>query len=499
MFANEKAVTTAITGALGGQTDLQVAANALASYAAQQIGEKFGHGEDKNKAAQLASHAILGATLAYLNGGNPAAGGGAAVASEAAADYLTKQYKDNPAYQNDKGEFDANLLPEDVKSSIRDLTSAIGVAVGGTVGDSAFSAQIAGVVGQNAVENNLFGVLTADKKIDKQKNNSYFQALQACKNAQCEKNVITQNALAAMQNVPKVLNVSSSKYKEGEIITNPNDVTGLRYLVVKDGGVMKAKLLPADYQVVFSVNQLNSSRNLVQGGALASVIANTLKSGHDVFAERTLFTNQEITALDRAFAGLEVVGNTLLIGGSVLPKKVSIDSVNISKTSPSFEPEANFSGQVPVRPRDGVTAQGAKQVDTPLGNHLINGEIGGRKNAQVISGGHNVDNFYEILNANNGKVVGEPIQISKGITDIKYQLPNGRVETKTVYDPKVYSDAQMATMANQAAAKAIRNYGVTGETKQVVTINGITFRVPISSYKGKVYIPSAFPINPKSP
>jgi len=65
------AVTTVITGALGGQTDLQVAAHALAPYAAQQIGEKFGHGEDKNKAAQLASHAILGATLAYLNGGNP--------------------------------------------------------------------------------------------------------------------------------------------------------------------------------------------------------------------------------------------------------------------------------------------------------------------------------------------------------------------------------------------------------------------------------------------
>ncbi|MDS7958260.1 hypothetical protein RMB06_13130 [Acinetobacter sp. V104_13] len=50
------AVTTAITSALGGQTDIQVAANV--------IGEKFGHEEDKNKAAQLASHAILGATLA---------------------------------------------------------------------------------------------------------------------------------------------------------------------------------------------------------------------------------------------------------------------------------------------------------------------------------------------------------------------------------------------------------------------------------------------------
>ncbi|MFX6085675.1 hypothetical protein ABTF32_19055, partial [Acinetobacter baumannii] len=45
------AVTTVITGVLGGQTDIQVAANTLAPYAAQQIGEKFGHGEDKNKAA----------------------------------------------------------------------------------------------------------------------------------------------------------------------------------------------------------------------------------------------------------------------------------------------------------------------------------------------------------------------------------------------------------------------------------------------------------------
>ncbi|HFG4596609.1 hemagglutinin repeat-containing protein [Acinetobacter baumannii] len=149
------AVTTAITGALGGQTDLQVAANTLAPYAANMIGEKFGHGEDKNKAAQLASHAILGATLAYLNGGNPAAGGSAAVASEAAADYFANQYNDGKTAINpETGEFDANLLPENVKSGIRDLTAAIGAVVGGTVGDSASNAQLAGVIGQNAVENN---------------------------------------------------------------------------------------------------------------------------------------------------------------------------------------------------------------------------------------------------------------------------------------------------------------------------------------------------------
>lgn len=64
------------------------------------------------------SHAILGATLAYINGGDPTAGGSAAVASEAAANYLTNQlaakYKDDLKYSVN-GEFQANLLPESVK------------------------------------------------------------------------------------------------------------------------------------------------------------------------------------------------------------------------------------------------------------------------------------------------------------------------------------------------------------------------------------------------
>ena len=152
-------MTTAITAALGGQTDLQVVSNTLAPYAAQVIGGQFGHGEDKNTAAQLVSHAILGATLAYINGGDPTAGGSAAVASEAAAIYLTNQYKDKKEYQDANGEFQPNLLPEDVKTQIRDLTAGIGAVIGGAVGDSSYNAQLAGVIGQNAVENNeLFKV-----------------------------------------------------------------------------------------------------------------------------------------------------------------------------------------------------------------------------------------------------------------------------------------------------------------------------------------------------
>nr|WP_227604701.1 VENN motif pre-toxin domain-containing protein [Acinetobacter sp. TGL-Y2] len=147
----------------------------------------MGHGEDKNKVAQLAAHAILGATLAFVNGGNPAAGGSAAVASEAAATYFANKYNDGKTAINpNTGKFDPNLLPEGVKTSIRDLTAAIGVAVGGTVGDSAFNAQIAGVVGQNAVENNEFSIISQgiEKKLAENKKKDEGQPKFSCPKGQ---------------------------------------------------------------------------------------------------------------------------------------------------------------------------------------------------------------------------------------------------------------------------------------------------------------------------
>ncbi|WP_218964652.1 hypothetical protein, partial [Snodgrassella alvi] len=45
------AVTSAVTGILGGQSSLQAANNALAPYAAELIGQQFGHGENQNQAA----------------------------------------------------------------------------------------------------------------------------------------------------------------------------------------------------------------------------------------------------------------------------------------------------------------------------------------------------------------------------------------------------------------------------------------------------------------
>ena len=161
------AAETLITGALGGQGDLQLAANTLAPYAAAAIGKRFGHGENKNEAAQAIGHFMLGAALAYANGADPLAGGSAAVAAERAAEYLAKQYDDGrTAIDPISGKFNPNLLPEHIKEEIKAQTEALASVVGAAGGSlngtnssngALFDAQVAGTVGQNAVENNAAG------------------------------------------------------------------------------------------------------------------------------------------------------------------------------------------------------------------------------------------------------------------------------------------------------------------------------------------------------
>ena len=165
------AAETLITGALGGQGDLQLAANTLAPYAAAAIGKRFGHGEHKNEAAQAIGHFMLGAALAYANGADPLAGGSAAVAAERAAGYLAKQYDDGyTAIDPHTGKFNPNLLPEHIKEEIKAQTGAIASVVGAAGGSlngtnssngALFDAQVAGTVGQNAVENNAAGNSTS--------------------------------------------------------------------------------------------------------------------------------------------------------------------------------------------------------------------------------------------------------------------------------------------------------------------------------------------------
>ena len=78
---------------------------------------------------------------------------------------LEEKYKDDPKYFVN-GEFQANLLSETEKAQIRDLTSGISAVIGGAAGDSTYNAQLAGVIGQNAVENNVLSPEEYKRKVE---------------------------------------------------------------------------------------------------------------------------------------------------------------------------------------------------------------------------------------------------------------------------------------------------------------------------------------------
>ncbi len=95
-------------------------------------------------------------------------------------------------------------------------------------------------------------------------------------------------------------------------------------------------------------------------------------------------------------------------------------------------------------------------------------------------------------------MIGTPKEVASGIYQVEYRLPgtvSGKTETKTVYDPAKYSDQQMASMANEAVGRGIYQWQKNGgiSTKEFVDVGGIKFEVPISSFKGKIYVPTAYP------
>jgi filamentous hemagglutinin len=114
-----------------------------------------------------------------------------------------------------------------------------------------------------------------------------------------------------------------------------------------------------------------------------------------------------------------------------------------------------------------------------------------------ISGGHNDDNFTSVLNGAGGTIVSRA-EIAPGIYQLEYQLPGAaKSYPKTVYDPKVYSDAKMTSMANTAANKALTQYQLTGNTLQRVVVDGIEFSVPVRIQNGQPFVPTAYPVGVK--
>ncbi|WP_457321966.1 VENN motif pre-toxin domain-containing protein, partial [Stenotrophomonas sp. P5_B8] len=142
-----EAVTALLVGGMSGQGGGQLAANALAPYAAQLIGSKFDtdHGSDPNVAAQALSHALLGAVLAELNGGSTGGGALSAAGGELAAGFLK------------------NAFPNADRETISALSQAVGALAAGMAGGSLSSAALGAGIAKNSVENNR--LLTATELV----------------------------------------------------------------------------------------------------------------------------------------------------------------------------------------------------------------------------------------------------------------------------------------------------------------------------------------------
>ncbi|MES2974160.1 MAG: hemagglutinin repeat-containing protein [Pseudomonadota bacterium] len=193
-----------------------------------------------------------------------------------------------------------------------------------------------------------------------------------------------------------------------------------------------------------------------------------------------------INAAAEAVAGVPVSGvNSPAGGGRTVGRTTGVAN----------EPEANFAGQIPVRPRDGIPSPGTPVTQTPLGTHLIEAQVVGKGKNAVISGGHNMENFTTALTSAGGAVISK-IEVSPGIYQINYQFPGGKIQPKTVFDPSIYSNLQMANMASEAAARGIVQWGVNGNVVQFVDVDGVAFRVPIAIRDGKASVPTAFPVSP---
>ena len=119
-------------------------------------------------------------------------------------------------------------------------------------------------------------------------------------------------------------------------------------------------------------------------------------------------------------------------------------------------------------------------------NHLAT--FDGITQKSGISGTHNADAFNQAVSTNGAKIVGQTPGSANGITEISYQIPaydragnivgyKAKVFTKTVYDPKVFSDQKILDLGQQAASSGYKSAIASGAREYTSTAGGVKFQV----------------------
>jgi len=303
----------------------------LSPAASYEIGQYFKGKDAEGSAGHIFAHTILGAAVAAA-GGNDALTAGLSVGGAEAVAPILSEYL--------YGKKPSDLTAEE-KNTISTITGLVASGIGATTGDIGSTVQ-SGQLAQNAVENNVFGVIDKNGNLVKGANNKTKQKLDACTNSTCVSNVLMENAKDAMVGAPLEVILDHSKYKDGDIISGIHSGSGLQYLVVNENGVLKAKLLPVEYQTIYSIYQLERSQSIVGGSALAAPLATLVVGLHDSVTGNSLFTNEELSKIDRAFAAMDAAGGFGVITGAFLPGRVGSTSNSKQSIDNNFYRDDNL-------------------------------------------------------------------------------------------------------------------------------------------------------------
>ncbi|MCO6540640.1 MAG: RHS domain-containing protein, partial [Gilliamella sp.] len=127
--------------------------------------------------------------------------------------------------------------------------------------------------------------------------------------------------------------------------------------------------------------------------------------------------------------------------------------------------------------------------------HLAN--VDGFSQKYGISGGHNADAFYSAAKNYGVKIINENPTGVNGITNVQYQVPaldragnmigyKAEIKTKTIYDPKIFTDQKILDLGQQAAVKGYKEAMSSSRGIADATVNGVTFRIYVDKTTGTV-------------
>ncbi|CAI1014096.1 hemagglutinin repeat-containing protein [Serratia quinivorans] len=448
-WAAGTAISAALAGLSGG--DIGAAAGgALAPYLAREIKIRT----QGNTAANVAAHAVAGALVALVSGNNVAAGAAGAASGELAAKIISEQY-----YGKDPSD-----LTEAEKQNVSALSQLAAGLAGGLVADSTAGAVGGSVAGKTAVENNYLHVSEkTELELAKQK-------LQNSKD-------------------PAERELAQQKINELKELDISRDKTVIE--ACGNGGAGSAACASARLEVIAakgeyetgSYNSKVSQQYADAYGQIVNLLNITSVDAQNQQQVKDSMVNYAMVQLgvDRATAQnyVETYDGMKTVAASMTPV---LGAAVVSKLSTLAE-------KVVVYP-SGINFK----IDQP--KHLATVDGFTQKNG--ISGGHNANAFYEATKEYNVKVVSETPTGVKGITEVKYLVPTKNrdgsltgeykttVETKTIYDPKVFTDQKILDLGQQAAAKGFNGAMSSKNGQANVTVDGISFRIYVDKTTGTV-------------